>query len=64
MLEAVRLSGDQPQRASRAMAMTSAAVYDALNAVDGASGFLYVRVAAAPGASGSWSADEIAELAG
>ncbi|MFZ4431140.1 MAG: Ig-like domain-containing protein, partial [Phycisphaerales bacterium] len=46
LLEASRLTGEAPPQASRSFAMVAAAMYDALNAVNGASSFLYARVAA------------------
>ena len=46
MLEAGRLNGDSPPQISRAFAMVSAAMYDALNAVNGASSYLFARVTA------------------
>jgi hypothetical protein len=45
LLEASRLNGDTPPQASRAFAMVAAAMYDALNAINGASSYLYARVA-------------------
>ena len=53
MLDAVRVSGEAPPLASRNMAMVASAMYDAVNAVNGASSFLYARVpspGACPGA--------------
>ena len=50
-LAAIQLDASTPEYASRALAMTHAAVYDAVNSVDGASSFLYVHVAASSGSS-------------
>ncbi len=50
LLDAVRLDATPPPLASRNMAMTQAAVYDAISAVDGTPGF-YVRRSAPAGTS-------------
>lgn len=50
-LEAIRRDGTDPAMASRSLAMVTAASYDAINAVDGASGSFYVRVEPRTGAS-------------
>ncbi|HEV8604728.1 MAG TPA: Ig-like domain-containing protein [Tepidisphaeraceae bacterium] len=51
LLAAIELNASTPPEASREMAIVHAAIYDAVNAIDRASGFLFVSSPVATGAS-------------
>src|SRR5205807_8639667 len=58
-LAAIQLNASDPEYASRALAMVQAAVYDAVNAIDGTPAY-YVKVAAPAGASAEAAVDAAA----
>lgn len=62
LLEAIRLDASPPTRASRALAMVHAAIYDTVNAIDGNPGYFVARPApqgAAPVAAVAAAAHEV-----
>jgi hypothetical protein len=58
-LSAIQLDASDPPHASRALALVQAAVYDAVNAIDGTPGY-YARIAAPAGASAEAAVDQAA----